>query len=68
MNKQEQLAVTPLQDGYYRINNGKRILYWDGEKWMKPARDNAGKYYTWVSPLEKQPKVKSLEPVEIQKH
>ncbi len=45
---------------YYRINGTKKILYWDGEKFMKPVKDNRGKY-SFVSPMEVQPKIKSVE-------
>lgn len=45
-----------LEDGeYYRINETKKILYWDGEKWMKPVRDSQKRYGTFVTNLEKQP-------------
>jgi len=45
---------------YYFINNTKRVLYWDGEKWMKPKKDVRGRYGGWIEPLEKQPKIKSV--------
>ena len=32
--------------GYYRINKTKKILYWDGDKWMKPVKDPIKKTYT----------------------
>lgn len=45
-----------LEDGeYYRINETKKILYWDGKKWMKPVRDSQKRYGTFVTNLEKQP-------------
>lgn len=50
---------------YYKINNTKRILYWDGEKWMKPAKDRRGSYSGYVGFLDKQPAVKSVERVDI---
>jgi hypothetical protein len=50
-----------LEIGYYRINGTKRILYCDSEKWMKPAKDNRKSYSGWVSHLDKQPKMKSVE-------
>lgn len=55
-----------LQAGcYYRINGTKKILYWDGEKFMKPVKDNRGSYKSgWLSHLESQPKVKNLELVQ----
>ena len=52
---------------YYKINGTKRILYWDGEKWLKPAKDTIGRIGTWVAPLEKQPNVKSAEMVDVNK-
>lgn len=50
-----------MGEGYYRLNGSKRILYWDGEKWMKPVKDQQGRYGTWLGQLDKQPKVKSAE-------
>ena len=52
--------------GYYRINGTKKILYWDGEKWMKPQKDNRGNYGTYNAHLDKQPtNIKSVELVDI---
>ena len=45
---------------YYRINGTKKILYWDGYQWRKPAKDKRGKY-SIVLPMEDQPKIKSVE-------
>lgn len=53
-------AGAGMGEGYYLVN-GKKILYWDGEKWMKPAKDNMGKYGVWLNPLEKQPRIKTAE-------
>jgi hypothetical protein len=54
--------LTLLEPGdYYRINGTKKKLYWDGEKWMKPSKDTRGSYSGWISPLDKQPKVKYVE-------
>ena len=50
-----------MGEGYYRLNGTKRILYWDGEKWMKPIKDQQGRLGTWLGKLDKQPKVKSAE-------
>lgn len=50
---------------YYRINNTKRILYWDGEQWMKPAKDSRGSYSGYIVSLDKQPNVKSIEKIDI---
>ena len=48
---------------YYQINNTKKVLYWDGEKWMQPIKDYY-KRYTYLSVLEKQPtNVKTITPV-----
>ena len=47
-----------LEVGYYIINETKRILYWDGEKWMKPVKDQQGRLGTWLCQLDKQPKIK----------
>jgi hypothetical protein len=51
---------------YYRINGTKKILYWDGEKWMKPEKDSRKNYGTYNGRLEKQPtNIKSVELVDI---
>lgn len=50
---------------YYRIN-GNIVLYWDGEKWMKPVKDVRKNYGTYNARLEKQPtNIKSIELVDI---
>ncbi len=49
---------------YYRINGTKRVLFWNGEKWQKPEKNNLGKYI-FLSELEKQPTVKKVELVNI---
>lgn len=49
---------------YYQINGTKKVLYWDGEKWMKPIKDNSGKYGGWIGHLEKQPtNIKTIKEV-----
>ena len=55
-----------LEEGqYYRINKTKKILYWNGEKWMKPVKDNLKSYGTYLGHLEKQPtNVKFVEVIE----
>lgn len=54
-----------LEDGnYYRINGTKKILYWNGEIWCKPIKDNRGQYGGYIRPLVEQPKVKFAEWVE----
>ena len=61
------VAGVPLVDGeYYRINGTKKILYWDGSKWMKPIKDHQKRYGTWNGHLDKQPtNIKSVELVDI---
>ena len=61
------MDLTKLEIGeYYRINGTKKILYWDGEKWMKPQKDNRGNYGTYNAHLEKQPtNIKSVELVDV---
>ena len=61
------VAGVPLVDGeYYRINGTKKILYWDGSKWMKPEKDQQKRYGAWNSFLDKQPtNIKSVELVDI---
>lgn len=29
--------MTPTEEGYYIVNNGKKILYFDLENWYKPC-------------------------------
>ena len=54
-----------LQCGcYYRINGTNKILYFDGDMWYKPVKNNQGKYSTHVQTLEKQPNVKNAEMVQ----
>jgi hypothetical protein len=61
------VAGVPLEDGeYYRINGTKKILYWDGSKWMKPEKDQQKRYGAWNSRLDKQPtNIKFVELVDI---
>ena len=59
-----------LQQGkYYQINGTKKVLYWDGEKWMKPIKDTRGCYGGYITCLEKQPTnvktVKEVRPEQI---
>lgn len=56
-----------LEEGeYYRINNTKKILYWNGTLWMKPVKDNRGNIGTWLANLDKQPKnIKNVEKVDF---
>ena len=61
LHKTDVSRSASMGEGYYRLNGGKRILYWDGEKWMKPMKDQQGRYGTWLGQLDKQPKVKSAE-------
>lgn len=61
------MDLSKLEIGeYYRINGTKKILYWDGEKWMKPQKDIRKNYGTYNSHLERQPtNIKSVELVDI---
>ena len=61
------VAGVTLEDGeYYKINGTKKILYWDGNEWMKPEKDTQKRYGGWNSHLEKQPtNIKSIESVDI---
>ena len=55
-----------LESGeYYFINKSKKILYWDGEKWMKPVKDRQGRYSGWLEKLDQQPNVKSVIKTEL---
>jgi hypothetical protein len=50
-----------LEPDYYQINNTKKVLYWDGYKWMKPVKDHY-KRYTYIGALDKQPtNIKSVK-------
>ena len=63
MNKNTMIAGE-----YYRINGTKKVLYWNGEIWCKPKKDNQGKFGSWVTPMAEQPKnVKYVELVNIYK-
>lgn len=54
--------MTEILEGYYKINDTNRILYWDGEKWMKPIKDHQKRIGTWLGVLDNQPKkIRSLE-------
>ena len=59
--------IFQLEDGeYYRINGTKKVLYWDGNKFMKPIKDRMKRYGTYVAELEKQPKnIHTIEQVKI---
>lgn len=59
------METNEIEVGYYIINGTKRVLYWDGEKWMKPVKDQQGRMGIWLGRLEKQPKVKSVKPIEV---
>jgi len=54
-----------IETDYSQINGTKKILYWDGEKWMKPQKDNQkGFKGGWLANLESQPtNVKTITPV-----
>lgn len=54
-----------LETGYYKINGTKKVLYWDEEKWMKPMKDQQGRLESWLGKLDKQPKIKSVEKMEV---
>jgi hypothetical protein len=59
-------GVTLVDGEYYKINGTKKILYWEGSKWMKPEKDNQKRYGAWNSHLEKQPtNIKYVELVDI---
>lgn len=42
---------------YYFVNGGKKVLYWDGTRWLKPAKDVMGQYSGLLQILPNQPKV-----------
>lgn len=55
-----------LESGYYVINGTKRVLYWDDDSkvWKLPVKDQQKRLGSLVYPLDKQPKIKSIIPVE----
>lgn len=55
-----------IEGEYYKINGTKRILYWDGKEWLKPAKDQQKRYGSWLVKLETQPKIKSVEIISIE--
>lgn len=57
--------IANLKTGeYYRINGTKKILYWNGDEFRQPVKDNQKKYSGWNYPMEKQPKFKFGELIE----
>jgi hypothetical protein len=56
-----------LESDYYRINGTKKILIWDvsEKQFFKPKKDCRGQYGGWMSRLEKQPKLKFIERVNL---
>lgn len=54
-----------IEYGYYQINGTKKILYFDGERRMKPVKDRQKRFGSLVEPLDKQPtNIKTITPVE----
>lgn len=53
-----------IEVGYYQINNTKKVLYWNGEEWQKPIKDSRGGFGSYVTKLDKQPKIKTTTPIE----
>lgn len=64
--KMENKINDIIEIGYYLINGTKKMLYWDGEEWKKPIKDNNKRYGVWVSQLDKQPKIKSVKLINIE--
>ena len=60
--------INPNEGSYYKINGTKKILYWDGEKWMLPVKDQQKRYGSWLSMLDVQPIVKTIELIDITTH
>ena len=64
----EEINGIILEGGeYYRINGTKRVLYWSGDKWMRPTRDEQKRFGIYVTNLDRLPNVKSVELVDIDK-
>jgi hypothetical protein len=62
------LDTSKIDSGeYYQINGTKKVLYWSGTLWFKPAKDNRGRYSGYIQPLDKQPTVNSVIPVDLYK-
>jgi len=63
-----QFDISQLEkDEYYQINGTVKVLFWDGNKWMKPVKDRLGKY-GYLAPLDNQPvRIKSAERVVVSK-
>jgi hypothetical protein len=61
------MITDELTEGcYYRINGTKKILYWNGEKWMEPAKDRQGRYGSYIRHIEKQPNnIKTIQLVDV---
>jgi len=43
---------------YYQV--GQRLLYWDGEKWMKPVKDSRGNIGGYLTDCEQPKKIKDI--------
>jgi hypothetical protein len=57
---------TLIAGEYYRINNTKKILYWNGYIWMQPVKDQQKRFATWVRHLDKQPtNIKRVDMVDV---
>lgn len=60
----DEFPLLFLKTGYYYINGTLKVLYWDADKeeWMEAVKDVL-KMYTFVRPLDKQPKnIKNVSP------
>lgn len=52
-----------IEEGYYLVNGKKNLMYFDGAKWRKPAKDFNKRYSGHVSAQTFELKIKSLIPV-----
>jgi len=54
-----------VEDSYYRINDTKKILQWNGVEFLKPLKDQQGRYGSWLERIESQPNVKFVQEVDL---
>lgn len=54
-----------VEDVYYRINDTKKILLWNGDEFMKPEKDQQGRYGSWITRIDSQPKIKFVQEVDM---
>lgn len=52
-----EIALNEVKDNEYYLINGRRVLYRQNGEWWEAVKDRQGRYGSYISPLEKQPKI-----------